>query len=249
MKDLIKINGYRQHWALLAAVAILLVAVSWFCLRRAAPPRFDPTATSSADPRPRSIPRPQARTRAQILEPRPDRPTLSAVRLPAVMQKVLDDNAHLAKYYWLVQKVLPTEDERKTLRGMLSDLELIQTIKRDLLTHESTYSKEAEAKRMVAVEFLTDAVAWEENPAMEAVMGAIEGVVFAANISAEAPEDLAKSLAGDKMDLYTQMLHSSPARAAIIADRARGRDVEALLTYSKDWYERQTRAMKADEIQ
>jgi len=128
-------------------------------------------------------------------------------------------------------------------------LELIQKIKKDLLaTDENTYSKEAEAKRMVAVEFLTDAVAWDDNPAMGAVMGAIEEVVFAENISSATPEDLVQSLAGDKMELYTQMLHSSPDRAAIVAGHAQGKDVEALLTYSKDWYEREMRAMKADEI-
>jgi hypothetical protein len=170
------------------------------------------------------------------------------VKLPSVIRKVLDDHPHLAKYYQLAQKALPTKDEQTALRDMFLDLELIQTIKQDLLApHERTYSKEAEAKRMLGVEFLSDAVAWERNPAMDAVMSAIEDVIFAANILPETPDDLAQSLAGDKMDIYTQMLHSSPQRAAIIAEHARGREVEALLSYSRNWYERQTGAMRSDE--
>jgi hypothetical protein len=80
------------------------------------------------------------------------------------------------------------------------------------------------------------------------VTEAIEGVVFAENISSEASEALAQSLAGDKVELYTQLLHRSPERAAVIADLAKGKSVEQLLAYAKDSYNREMDAMKADEI-
>lgn len=238
----------RRRWAVLVlAVLASLVAMGWLYLRPSSSPGLDPAVTSATAPKPRLRVGPRARA-AQNVESSPDHPAPPGVKLPPVLQKALDANPHLAQYYRLEQKVLPSEDERNTLRDMFSDVELIEKIKHDLLAEESTYSKEVEAKRMVAVEFLTDAVAWGDNPAMPAVMEVIEGVVFAQNISTATPEDLVQSLAGDKMELYTQMLHSAPDRAAILAGHAQGKDVEALLTYSKDWYDREMSAMKADEI-
>jgi hypothetical protein len=254
MRGFMKDTGHRSRRVLLMlAFVASLVAMGWFYLypdsSRQEPTAREPlehAAISSTVPgqRPRVASRDGS---ASSLELRPDRPAPSAVRLPPAMQSVLDDNPDLAQYYRLEQKVLPTSDERNALRGMLSDPEMIQTVKEDLLATETTYSKEAEAKRMVAAEFLGDAATWADNPAMSTVMEAIEGVILTENISSEVSEELARSLAGDKTELYTQLLHRSPDRAELIADLARGKSVEPLLTYAKDSYNREMAAMKADE--
>jgi hypothetical protein len=59
-------------------------------------------------------------------------------------------------------------------------------------------------------------------------------------------EELAQSRAGDKMELYTQMPRRGPERAASLAERARGRNVESFLAYAKGWYEREIRGMNAE---
>jgi hypothetical protein len=165
------------------------------------------------------------------------------------MRSALDNDPEWAHYHWLAQKALPTGEQRRMLQEMLSDPELIQKAKMDLLaSSEEAFSKEAEARRMLSVEFLTDAIAWAENPAIEAVSESIEDVLLADNIAEDAPDDLARSLAGDKMDLFTQVLHASPERAHTIAERARGKAVEGLLSYAQNWYDGELRAMRADEL-
>jgi hypothetical protein len=241
----------RRRWIVPAlAIMTLLIVMCWLYVHPGArgPERTVGVIDRGNTTEVASHSRVGPRVGAQPVEPGVKAPGRSAIALPAAMQKALDEHPQLAQYYRLQQKVLPTAEERKTLRGMLADSNLIEMVKEELLVPESTYTKEAEAKRMVAVEFLTDAVAWADNPATGAVMEAIEAVVFADNISADASEDLARSLAGDKMELYTQMLHRSPDRAAMLADNARGKAVEPFLTYSKNWYDQQMRAMKADEI-
>lgn len=227
-------------------VVVVLIVIAWRHFRGSPTP---PTAVSASPTASAARALGVASTTEAPKLPRSaDRPTRADVPLPAVMKKVLDDNQSLGQYYRLQQKVLPSEDERVALRAMLSDVELIQQLKADLLASEKTYSKEAEARRMVEVEFLSDAVAWGDNPEMKAVTEAIEGFVFADNIAADAPEELAQSLAGDKMELYTQMLHRAPERAASLTERARGKNVESFLAYAKGWYEREMRGMKADEL-
>jgi hypothetical protein len=244
-------NTDRRKGVVALAVVVSLVVVAWIYLRPTSTPSTEDraaTATATATTSSTS-PRPAAPAGAVPNLARPgDPPARAPVAIPAAMKQVLDDNPHLGQYYRLQQKVLPSEDERIALRGMLSDVELIQKLKADLLASEKVYSKEVEAKRMVEVEFFTDAVSWSDNPQMAVVTEAIEGVVFADNIAADAPEDLAQSLAGDKMELYTQMLHRAPERAALIAEHARGKNVESFLTYAKSWYEREMRGMKADEL-
>lgn len=240
--------GRRLRWPLLA-VALVLIAVGWLYLRptssrdqRAmAPPSHGTVATVA-------VPRPRGSGAAPDPEARPEPPKFSPSKLPPAMQRVLDGNPDLAQYYALEQKVLPTAEERSNIHAMLSDPEMIQTVKNSLLANETSYSKDAEAKRMVGVEFLSDAINWEDNPSRPAVMQAVEDVMFAQNITSEAPDELAESLAGDKVELYTQMLHRSPDRAALLAEHARGKSVEPLLAYAKDSYDRETAARKADEI-
>ena len=51
-----------------------------------------------------------------------------------------------------------------------------------------------------------------------------------------------------EMELHTQVLHTSPERVAVMAENARGRQVEALLTQSKEGYDGEMLAMRADEL-
>lgn len=176
------------------------------------------------------------------------RPTPSK-RIHPMIQSALDEHPELAQYHWLAQKVLPTQEQRRMLQEMLSDPEMIRLAKTNLLgSGETTYTQEEEAKRMLDVEFLADAFAWGDNPEIALATESVEEVLLAENISADVPDELAQSLAGDKVDLYTQLLQRAPERAAEIAKRARGTSAEPLLAYSKDWYEREVAAMRADEL-
>lgn len=205
-------------------------------------------ASRAPAPRPRASGLQGAPQGVQHAGPRSDRPTPKQ-RLHPVIESALHDDPALAHYHWLSSKVLPTDEHRKMLHEMLSDPEQIQKVKMDLLAStESAFSKESEGKRMLCVEFLTDAIAWSENPEIDLVREAIEDVLFAQNISEAMPEDLARSLAGDKVELFTQVLHASPEQASILADRARGKEVEPLLVYAKNTYVREINAMRADEL-
>ena len=241
-------NNRRLRWGLLAIIASLIV-LGWVVFRRdsAAPlvtekSDHESTAPGSAP----SAGAHHAPTAPKLDVPAPATPA-APVKLPPPMQKALDANPHLAAYYRLEQKVLPSADEREALHVMLSDPELIDQVVKDLLTPEFSYTKEGEAKRMVAVEFLGDAATWGDNPAMGKVMEGVEHVIFADNIAAYASDDLAQSLAGDKAELYTQLLHRSPERAAVVAGDARSTSVEPLLAYAKRVYDGSMTAMKADE--
>jgi len=261
-----KRNDLREKW-IGVAVAVAFGAMGWLYLRPDASPTHVASQDvdqdkgleqplTSSDPaevgaglkrRPLPAPRRNMARTGRPSESRPDRPTPSE-RMHPVMKRALDEHPELSQYHWLAQKVLPTVEHRRMLEEMLSDLELIEKAKLDLLaSSETDYSREEEAKRMLQVEFLSDAIAWKENPEMAAIVEAIEDVLLADNISADMPDDLAQSLAGDKMDLYTQVLHSSPDHAATIAEHASGKPVDPLLTYSKDWLDSERLAMQANE--
>lgn len=244
-------NNHRHlRWALGAIVAASLV-LGWMVFRRDAvpPPAAETAGPASAASTAVPGEGPHRPSVAPQLEPPSPAATPAPVKLPAAMQAALDHNPHLAAYYRLEQKVLPTGEDRDALHAMLSDPDLLERVVNDLLAPELMYTKDVEAKRLVAVEFLGDAAAWRDNPATGKVMEAVERVIFADNISEHAPEDLAQSLAGDKAELYTQLLHRSPDRAAVVSSHAQGTHVEALLAYSKRQYDNSMTAMRTDESQ
>jgi hypothetical protein len=237
----------RRRWATLAVILAAAAGLALLFVRGASSEQAATRPTASA-----AI-APSAPAKHKHLPLKPDgtldHPTFSTVKMPPTLKKVLDDNPDLAEYYGLEQKVLPTDDERGKLHALLSDPDMLQQITDYLLVDEARYSKDSETKRMVAVEFLGDAVSWADNPARPQVMEAVQNVLFADNIAADAPDDLAQSLAGDKMELYTQLLGRSPDGATAIADAAKGKPVEALLTFAKQTYERELRVKTDDEAQ
>lgn len=240
-------NNRRLRWGLLAIAASLIV-LGWMVFRHDA---ATPSATSTADHEsaaPGTSAAVPSAARHASAAPELDVPApINPVKLPPPLQKAIDDNPHLAAYYRLEQKVVPSREDRDALHAMLADPEMIEQVVDDLLAPEFSYTKEVEAKRMVAVEFLGDAATWADNPAMGKVMEAVEHVMFADNISADTSDELAQSLAGDKAELYTQLLHRAPERAAVINGLAQNTNVEALLAYAKRQYDGSMAAMKADE--
>jgi hypothetical protein len=151
---------------------------------------------------------------------------------------VLEKNADVAEHRRLDMKVLPTGEEREALQEMLADQALITAARDDLLaSSESEYSKEAELRRMHRVKFFSNAIAWDDNPETVAVAEAVEAVIMADNIRDDHPLDLQRSLAGDKVELYWQLLHNDPEQAEKLAQKAKGTNLEPLLTYAKDRYE------------
>lgn len=159
-------------------------------------------------------------------------------RVPADLPSVLEKNADIAEHRRLDRKALPTGEEREALREMLSDQSLIVAARDDLLaSSESEYSKEAELRRMHRVKFFSNAIDWGDNPEMSAVTEAVEAVILADNIHDDHPLDLQRSLAGDKVELYWQLLHNAPEQAEKLAEHAKGTSHEALLTYAKERYE------------
>lgn len=256
---MLKNKEIRRKWlglcisGVLIATALLYMLAGWLPHGEKEPGNAVSEHTAVLSPKmiPRSTYHRQESDILPILENKGSSPEPSPTgRIHPVMQSALRNNPDMAEYQWLAQKVLPTKEQRRLRRKMLSDPELIQIAWTGLLAPtETTFTKEGEAERMLYVEFLADAVAWADNPEVETVAFAIEDVLFAENISHETPDDLAQSLAGDKMELFTQMLHYAPDRAITIYERAQqGREVMALLTYTRTWYESEIRAMRANEL-
>lgn len=239
----------RRRWPTLAVVLAAAAGLAIFVIGRGASNEGAAVKPAATDPAAAPVAALAHKRHVPMKDGQPDHPAFSTVKLPKVMKDVLDANPDLAEYYGLEQKVVPTAEEKQKLHALLSDPDMIQQITDDLLEPEAAYSKDGEAKRMVAVEFLGDAISWGDNPAQPRVMEAIQNVIFADNIAGDAPDDLAQSLAGDKVELYTQMLGRSADNATVVAAAAKGKPVEALLSYTKDRYEREVATRLADEAQ
>jgi hypothetical protein len=144
---------------------------------------------------------------------------------------VIAGHPDIAEYRRLRGKALPTTEQRERLRAMLADPALIDAAKGDLCATEPSLTDEGQYKRMSRADFLDAALEWHDNPARASVLEAVEEAIFAPNIGGARPIELQRSLAGDKMELFMSLLDRDPARAEEIAARARGTNLERLLSY------------------
>src|SRR5882724_4079223 len=99
----------------------------------------------------------------------------------------------------------PLLDEASTVRyhEFLSDPAMLAAVKHDLLYPEETKVDAAgNIKRLMKIDYLHEAVEWQENPARGEIISQVGDMLLTDNYPAGMGMDMRLSLSGNKMELY-----------------------------------------------
>jgi hypothetical protein len=126
--------------------------------------------------------------------------------------------------------------DRSNSTQALSDRHNIDTARALLVASPNSYDKIEELVRMKAVDFLSNAVAWKENPEHEYVMSSVKDIIL--NDNFRRPDDIQerKSLAGSKVYLFATLLRATPDTAEALLHQVEGTPTEPILNFSKGLY-------------
>ncbi|AKT37616.1 hypothetical protein [Chondromyces crocatus] len=155
--------------------------------------------------------------------------------LADVVRLAVDGDRELALIAHYRNRVLLDTEGRAAYQKMLSDPAMLAKVRGDL-SHppESRENLRDNTRRLMEIDYLDDALAWEANPSREAILGVIEELVLEDNFREGLGLDMRYSLAGNKRELFTLLHEHSQDRALALVDRARGSRLEKLLLFLRD---------------
>ncbi len=137
------------------------------------------------------------------------------------MLLALQKYPQLSDFCGVTKKAVMTERDREVLGDLLSNARRLDDAKSALLSSEETaYSEENELARVLWVQYLRLAMAWDDNPAIKGAVAVARDVFLADNLRVTLPQDLRKSLAGDKIELFATIKSRFPNVAAEIQQEA-----------------------------
>lgn len=147
-------------------------------------------------------------------------------------EQVRRDNRDLAIFHYFYRKALLTEDERKNYRELLSDREFIERAGLSLLyadeRDDRNYDK---VRRMMNVDVLRQAAAWDDNPSRDFVLSTIEASIIEDCFHPDLEKDLLASLSTNKLELLSSLLDVAPHRTSRLIQDAQGSDMASLLSH------------------
>ncbi len=153
----------------------------------------------------------------------------------------------LAEFKRLQEKVLRSAEENAAAMKLLSDPKLISEAQQDLRgSGERELDEAAQLRRMYQVDYLMACSAWKDNPERTRAIEAIKDAVMSEGLHEGAPENLRKSLAGDKIELYSALKQLDETESAKIRLWSRGRSLEPLLAHADRTALRSSRVSRTD---
>lgn len=133
----------------------------------------------------------------------------------------------------LGERVLLSQEEIDDLHDWLSDPGVIGHARDLLLTDRpETLTPDDQERRMDAVQLLSDALRWKENPIRADVLAACRRVVLSDVYHRITDEAARQSVAADRFELYLALDNMMPEEAAKLAKEAEASPNAKLLAHS-----------------
>jgi hypothetical protein len=114
----------------------------------------------------------------------------------------------------------------------LSDPAMLAAVKHDLLYPEETkVDVSGNVKRLMKIDYLREAVEWQDNPARGEIISQVGDMLLTDNYPDGMGMDMRLSLSGNKMELYELLSEVAPDQAAALLQASKGTRLENLLAY------------------
>ena len=136
--------------------------------------------------------------------------------------------ARLSRYQSLKEKVLFSLEESTERERLLSHRPTIDWIASQLTNPLLDNNLK---DRLSMIDYLEDALTWEENPIRDEIVASISSIIFSESFL-RASKDIKRQLVGDKIELFTILTQEFPQKASELLEKVRGSSLEPILQYA-----------------
>lgn len=164
-----------------------------------------------------------------------------------VMRAVLGGDSMLSEFWGYHKQVLKDEEQREGYRALLSNPTMLAKVREDLRSPgETDQAFQRNLKQLIEIDYLREALDWEDNPRREEILGLIEELILEDTFGQGRDTGMRYSLATVKRELYELLHDHDPARARGVVEASRGSRLEELIAFIAGDLER--RHQKALEV-
>lgn len=152
--------------------------------------------------------------------------------LGEVLQRVLSNDQQLATFKYYYNRPLLDETSKSRYHEFLSDPAVFAAVKHDLLYPDEVKVDQAgNIKRLMKIDYLREALEWEENPMRRTLVSLVSELILTDNLPAAMGMDMRLSLSGNKMELYELLYQFAPDQASATLQASKGTRLERLIAY------------------
>lgn len=149
-----------------------------------------------------------------------------------VLRPILANDVQLDTFMYYHNRPLLDEASKAHYHEFLSDPAMLAAVKHDLLYPEETKVDAAgNIKRLMKIDYLHEAVEWQDNPARGEIISQVADMLQTDNYPAGMGMDMRLSLSGNKMELYELLSEVAPDQASALLQSSKGTRLEPLLAY------------------
>ncbi len=149
-----------------------------------------------------------------------------------VLRPILANDVQLDTFMYYHNRPLLDEASNEHYHEFLADPAMLAAVKHDLLYPEETKVDAAgNIKRLMKIDYLREAVEWQENPNRGEIISQVADMLLTDNYPAGMGMDMRLSLSGNKMELYELLSEVAPDRATALLQASKGTRLEELVAY------------------
>lgn len=154
-------------------------------------------------------------------------------------QKIFKTEPKLAQFDFFREHALLDSNSREDYHALLSDKAMYTQVRQALLRPEGLEdTMEDNVKRLLQIDYLREALDWKENPEREHLLSTVEAIILEDSFRDTMPEELKRSVAASKTELFEILHGHAPERAQALVTAARGTRLEKLLEYIDGYNQR-----------
>jgi hypothetical protein len=149
-----------------------------------------------------------------------------------VKQKIFKSEPQLAQFDYFRQHVLLDSNGRRDYQKLLADRSMYEQTQRALLhPTDPRDDMESNARRLIQIDYLREALSWKENPERQHLVSVVEKIILEDSFGPMMPLAVKRSVAATKTELYEILYAQEPERAKALVDAARNTRLEGMLEY------------------
>ncbi len=149
-----------------------------------------------------------------------------------LLRSALADREGLQEFWRYHRAPLMSEADRDAYRDLLSDPEMHEQVRQDLLQpDEKEHASQQNLQQLITVDYLRDALAWRDNPSHADLLEMITATLLTDNFEPGQDASTRHTIGTVKMELFETLYDHAPSRAAAVVEAARGTRLEALIEF------------------
>ncbi|MBI3534706.1 MAG: hypothetical protein HY072_04390 [Deltaproteobacteria bacterium] len=136
----------------------------------------------------------------------------------------------------LQEKLLKKSSDLLEYNALLSNRDQLTSVAQYLSVPPSEFAYNEQTYRLKLIDYLIESAKWQDNPAQSFAIDEINKLILTENITEDLPIEIRKSVAQDKVELFSALMKIDIETAKSVKNKALGTDIAQIISYAEQTF-------------